>query len=269
MPTHSPAEDRFDAALAAIDAGDVAGLEQLLRDDPALATERRSTPADGFFARPYLLWFVAEDPVRAGRLPPNIAEIAKVIIRAAPHSQEELDYALMLVAWSGVASDCGVQIPLLDVLIDAGASPDGGPNNALVNGHVAAAAHLVERGAPLTLASALCLGRWDEATRLAEVATPAQKRFALTLNALRGNAEGVRRLLALGVDPSAVSEDLYSHATPLHHAVWSKSLETVKVLVEAGARLDAKDTAYDGTPWGWADYGGKGYEEIASYLSTL
>jgi len=33
----------------------------------------------------------AEDPVRAGRLPPNIAELAKVIIRAAPHSQEELN----------------------------------------------------------------------------------------------------------------------------------------------------------------------------------
>jgi peptide-methionine (S)-S-oxide reductase len=268
MPTYSPAEDRFTAALAALDAGDVATLERLLRENPSLATERRDSPADGFFARPYLLWFVAEDPVRAGKLPPNIPEVARVILRAAPHSQEELDYALMLVAWSGVASDCGVQIPLLDALIDAGANPDGGPNNALVNGHVAAAAHLVERGAPLTLASALCLGRWDEADRLGEHANPAQKRFALTLNALRGNAEGVRRLLALGVDPSAVSEDLYSHATPLHHAVWSKSLETVKVLVEAGARLDAVDTAHQGTPMGWAKYGGAGYEEIVRYLET-
>jgi len=98
MPTYSPAEDRFAAALAAIDAGDVATLEKLLRENPSLATERRDSPADGFFARPYLLWFVAEDPVRAGKLPPNIAEVAKVILRAAPHSPEELDYALMLVA---------------------------------------------------------------------------------------------------------------------------------------------------------------------------
>src|SRR4029079_4142019 len=136
-------DDRFEEALAAIDAGDVGALEQLLAANPALATERRDTPIDGFFARPYLLWFVAEDPVRAGKLPPNIAEVAKVILRAAPHSQEALDYTLLLVSWSWIARECGVQIALLDVLIDAGASPDEGPNNALVNGNVDAAAHLV------------------------------------------------------------------------------------------------------------------------------
>jgi hypothetical protein len=261
-------DDRFSTAVAAIDAGDVGALKQLLTANPTLATERRDTPVDGFFARPYLLWFVAEDPVRTGKLPPNIAEVAKVILRAAPHSKEQLDYALMLVSWSLVARECGVQIALLDALLDAGASPDAGPNNALVNGNVDAATHLVARGAPLTLASALCLGRWDEAARLAEIATPAQKQFALTLNALRGNAEGVRRLIALGVHINAVSDDLYSHATPVHHAVSSRSLETVKVLVDAGARLDVVDTAHNGTPLGWAVYAGAGYEEIAAYLET-
>jgi peptide-methionine (S)-S-oxide reductase len=32
-------------------------------------------------------------------------------------------------------------------------------------------------------------------------------------------------------------------------------LEAVKLLVEAGATLDAKDNIYDGTPLDWAEYG--------------
>ena len=69
------------------------------------------------------------------------------------------------------------------------------------------------------------------------------------------------------VDINKPSEHLYSHATALHHAVWSGSIETVKVLVEAGAKLDIKDTIYDGTPLGWAEYGKK--DEIAAYLKEM
>ena len=41
---------------------------------------------------------------------------------------------------------------------------------------------------------------------------------------------------------------------PLHQAVSSGSLESVKLLVEAGASLSAKDKIYDGTPIDWAGY---------------
>ena len=70
------------------------------------------------------------------------------------------------------------------------------------------------------------------------------------------------------MDANTVSPDLYSHATALHHAVHSGSLDAVQVLVDAGARLDVKDTAYGGTPLGWAEYSGKKhpYDEIAAYL---
>jgi hypothetical protein len=38
----------------------------------------------------------------------------------------------------------------------------------------------------------------------------------------------------------------------------------VRLLVERGAKLDMKDTIFDGTPLGWAEYGGR--TELAAYL---
>jgi Ankyrin repeats (3 copies) len=270
----------FRDAVSAIDAGDVAELERLLTAHPELVRERLQSPGpwlrdkvggalNGFFRQPYLLWFVAEDPVRNGKLPKNIAEIARAIVRAAQRDgaqslQAQLDYALQLVSWSWIAQQCGVQLELIDVLADAGASLDGNPENALVNGHVAAAEHLVNRGAKLTLATALCLGRWDDAGRLAQTTSARDKQFALILAALNGKADALKLVLDLGVNVNGVSPDLYSHATALHHAVYSGSLDAVKVLVEAGADMSKRDSVHDGTPLGWAEYGKK--EEIATYL---
>src|SRR4029453_19166283 len=127
----------------------------------------------------------------------------------------------------------GVRIGLIDVLVDAGAATEENPNNALVNGHFAAADHLVKRGAPLTLAAALCLERWQDVDVLGTSANEQQKQFAFVLAALNGKAEALRRMIRAGVDVNAPSADLYSHGTPLHHAVWSGSPEAGTVLVEA------------------------------------
>ena len=291
MRSSPPPDSLFHDAVAAIDDGDVGELEALLAANPELVRERLDSPGpwlsdkvgkalDGFFKRPYLLWFVAEDPARNGKLPPNIAAVAHTIIDAArregvPNLQEQLDYALTLVSWSGIAAECGVQIELIDVLIDAGANPDGNPNNALVNGHFEAAEHLVKRGARLTLATALCLDRWDHVDAMLPTTSPRKRQFALVLAALNGKSEALRRMTRAGVDVNARSEDLYSHATPLHHAVCSGSFEAVEVLVEAGADRSVRDSAWDGTPLDWAEYylrqeqgnrGGKEYAEIATYL---
>jgi len=243
---------------------------------------------DGFFQKPYLLWFVAEDPVRNGKLPGNIGAVARTIIKAAQREgvdnlQEQLDYALRLVCWSWIARDCGVQIELIDVLIDAAASPDGRSvyqnrygshaDAAIYNGNFAAAEHLLKRGAPLTLTTALSLGRWADVERLARAATLDEKQDAFVQAAMNGKAEALRRMLALGVSPTTVSAQNQSHASALHHAVYSGSLEAVKVLVEAGADLNRRDTIYDGTPLGWATHGEEGkkndskqYREIVAYL---
>jgi hypothetical protein len=294
--------DSFDAnfreAVSAIDSGDATALDRLVRANPSLVRNRlESSPAwlrdqvrkalDGFFRRPYLLWFVAEDPVRNGALPANIADIARVIIDAARREsvsnlQEQLDYALKLVSWSWIARQRGVQNALIDVLVDAGANPGGAPNDALVNGNIDAAEHLVRRGAPVTLPAALILGRWDDADRLLLSANDEQKQFTVVLSALNGKAEALRRMIRAGADVNARSAHLYSHGTPLHHAVSSGSLEAVEVLVEAGADLAAKDSAWGGTPLGWAEYyigqrqaganseppRASQYSEIANYLRT-
>jgi len=277
----------FQRAVSTIDAGDVDALDRLLADHPELVRVRLENPGawlrdivkgalDGFFKAPYLLWFVAEDPVRQGTLPKNIADVARVIVNATTREhvdslQAQLDYALTLVSWSWIARDCGVQIELIDVLADAGARLDGNPENALVNSNFAAAEHLVGRGAVLTMATALCLERWDDASRLAQGTTARQRQFALTLTALKGKAEALRRVIDLGADVNGVSPDLYSHATPLHHAVSSGVIEAVRVLVESGADLAARDTAYHGTPLGWAEYMSEKpqYRAIAKYLRGL
>jgi hypothetical protein len=290
MPVVELEHDAWYQAVAAIDAGDVQRLRFLLAAHPRLVTDRLDgsptwlrlqlgEAADGFFSRPYLLWFVAEDPMRNGRLPPNIAEIIRIIVAAARATktatlQEQLDSTLRLVCWSGVAADAGLQLDMIDTLVDAGAAPAQNPNNALVNGHVAAAEHLLSRGAILTLGAALCLERWDEAERLSAQSTPEVRQFSLVLASLNGKAAGVEWILARGASPNEASADLYAHGTPLHHAVCSGSLDTVKVLVNAGANLQQRDSAWNATPLGWAEYYEQNadskqrwrYSAIASYL---
>lgn len=284
-------DDAFREAVSAIDAGDIDALERLIADQPALVRERLETPGawlravvgnalDGFFSRPYLLWFIAEDPVRRGKLPDNISAITQVIIDAARHVgastlQEQLDYAVTLVSWSWIARECDVQLELIDVLVDAGAHPGVNADNALVNGNVDAAKHLVERGAPMTLATALFLDQPDDVNRILAASTAEQRQFAFVLSALNGQARSLRRMIEAGVDVSAPSADLYSHGTPLHHAVASGSLEAVRVLVEGGADLTRRDSAWGGTPLGWAQHYVKGiesggarkeYDAIGDYL---
>lgn len=290
MSLAEPEEDAFHQAVTAIHTGDVERIQLLLAAHPRVVTDRLDgspewlrrhvgDAADGFFSRPYLLWFVAEDPVRTGHLPPNIGEIIRVIVDAARKTnvatlQEQLDSTLRLVCWSGVAADAGLQLEMIDALLDAGASPAKNPNNALVNGHIAAAEHLLSRGAVMTLGAALCLERWDEAERLNAPATSEIRQFSLVLASLNGKAAAVEWILARGASPNEPSADLYGHGTPLHHAVCSGSLDTVKVLVNAGANLQRRDSAWNATPLGWAEYYEQNsdpkqrwrYSAIASYL---
>jgi hypothetical protein len=79
-------DDHFRDAVAAIDAGDLVALRAIIEAHPEILAARLETPGpwlrdqvggavDGFFSRPYLLWFVAEDPARKGRLPAQTGTI--------------------------------------------------------------------------------------------------------------------------------------------------------------------------------------------------
>ena len=276
----------FREAIAAIDAGDTTALEKLLAQHPEIVSERLDMATENYFQQPYLLWFIADNPIRRGTLPDNITDSAAVIIRAiqqhAPDTlQRQVNYALGLVATGSTARNCGVQLPLMDLLLDAGAIANGALS-ALANGNVSAAKHLLEHGEALPLPVAACLGIADSVERLGPDASKEIREVALAAAAYYGQTNIISLLLQMELDINAFPHakcSFHAHATALHQAVSSGSLDTVKILVLAGARLDIKDKIFQGTPLDWAEYlqneenhntgcTKQQFARIASYLRT-
>jgi peptide-methionine (S)-S-oxide reductase len=71
----------FRDAVEAIDSGNISLLQHLLETNPQLVTKRLDTPTEGYFKHPYLLWFVADNPIRHEKLPANIVEITSLLIK--------------------------------------------------------------------------------------------------------------------------------------------------------------------------------------------
>jgi hypothetical protein len=276
----------FLKAVEAVDSGNLEVLQELISGNPRLLTERLPTNEKGYFKDPYLLWFVADNPIRIPALPLNIIEVTRLLVdgllkTSSDSIQHQLDYTLGLVATGRIPRECGVQIALMDLLIDAGAKPGGGMG-AFANSNIEAANHLINRGGILTLPAAICLERMDDVERLLPIASSDQKLTALTAAAFLGQADMVKLLLGHGIQPNGYPDSnsgFHSHATPLHQAVSSGSLETVELLVEAGASLNAPDKIYNGTPLGWAKHmqaepifnkeSKHKYALIAAYLKSI
>jgi len=265
----------FREAVEAIDAGNAARLQQLLNSRPALVAERLPHPTEGYFARPYLLWFVADNPIRHEKLPANIVAITRLLITtakqyAADSFQSQIDYTLGLVATGRIPRECDVQIELLDLLLDAGAQPGTGLG-ALAHGNMTAAEHLLIRGGRLTLPVAVGLDRENDVKNLLDTSAEPKQELALVVAAFFGKTNMIQLLIKRGVNVNvypAAGSGFHSHASALHQAVYSGSLETVRMLVDAGADLIAKDKIYEGTPLDWAMHMQKEADSIAKEKYT-
>jgi hypothetical protein len=262
---HERIEDPvFRHAVELLDAGDAEGLRRLLKLHPKLVHQHVSLEGSNYFRSPTLLEFIAENPVRHGKLPSNIVEIARVILDAGPEISARNE-TLMLVATGSVPRECGVQLPLIDLLCGYGADPGSAVRLAAVLDEHASVHALLGHGAKLDLPVAAALGRVAEFSHLFAMASAEDRHLALAVAAQFGHAAIVRMLLDAGEDPDRYNPPGgHSHGTPLHQAAGAGHEEVVRMLVERGARLDLKDVLWHATPAEWAAHEGK--TEIEAFL---
>ncbi len=280
---HSPVF-QFESAAEAVITGDLAKLESLLHENPELVRARstRITHFDPPVHRATLLHYIAANGVEGYRqkTPKNAVEIAKALLQAGAEVDALADmygghYATMsMLVSSSPPAEAGVQVALAETLIDFGAAIEargsakwGSPlMTALAFGYRDTAEALVRRGARVdNIAAAAGLGRLRDAAQLLATADSESRHRALALAAQHGQVEIVQLLLDAGEDPNRYNPDgNHAHSTPLHQAALAGHEAVVRLLVERGARVDIKDTAYEGTPVGWAMYAGR--TDIENFL---
>lgn len=263
----------FRAAVDAVQSGDVPVLEQLLDSEPRLLTERirepdcyRDSGRSQYFLDPKLFWFVANNPTLVETPSPALPEIARLMIaRGIP--QEDLDYVMGLVMTSASLREQRLQIPMITVLMEGGASVD--PNNiggALAHGELEAVEHLIDLGMPLSPSVAAALNRLDDLKRLLPSASKTQKDEALDLAVINNRLDAVRLTLTAGATVDRNSSH-HAHSQPLHQAALHDNVELAALLIAHGARTDAVDALWGGTPLGWAWHGKN--KAVYDYLNAL
>jgi ankyrin repeat protein len=257
----------FEAAADAIIAGDLTGLESLLRDQPQLIRTRSTRKHHAT-----LLHYMSANGVEdfRQRTPPNAVKVAQTLLTAGAEVDAVLadgeSTTLGLVATSAHPAVMGVQLRLLETLLEAGAAVDGIPGGwnpltaALANGRGEAAAFLADRGARLALEGAAGVGRLDLVKgffnpdgSLTPNATRAQLSSGFAWACEYGRSAVVAFLLDTGF---AIDGKLrHDGQTGLHWAAYGGHEEVVRLLLERNAPMNATDTMYGGTPLGWAIYG--------------
>jgi len=266
---------RFEAAADAVVDGALAKLQSMLREHPELARARSTRRHHAT-----LLHYLGANGVEHGRqkTPPNAVEICRLLLEAGAEVDALADMydqkctTLSLLVSSSPPAEAGLQAALAETLLDHGAAFDGPGSawqsavmTALVFGFPETAERLARRGGEVTsLPIAAGLGRIEDARRLLPASDAPGRHAALALAAQLGRTEVVRLLLDAGEDPDRYNpEGFHAHATPLHQAVWGSHEAVVRLLIERGARLDLRDTLFDGTPLGWAEHG---HREAAAAL---
>ncbi|MEM1298200.1 MAG: ankyrin repeat domain-containing protein [Pseudomonadota bacterium] len=266
-PIHEQIADTdFRQAVDMMDMGDASGLQALLGKRPSLTTHRESFPDSNYFNAPSLLEFIAENPVRHDRLPPNAVKIAKIILSAnPPPDADSVAGTLALVSSGRVVREAGVQVPLIQLLCKHGADPDAAMPSALAHGEFEAVEALLVAGAPVTLLVASATGRTAELEATLPNADAATRHSAVALAAQHGHSDCLQKLLHAGEDPNRFNPDgFHAHSMPLHQAALAGHAEVVQTLLAHGARRDIPDRAHQAPAAGWAHHGG--HSDLAALL---
>src|SRR5262249_17499467 len=145
--------------------GDAVALSSLLRSHPELARARsaRATKFDPPRHGATLLHYIAANGVEGYRQksPPNAVDVARILLEAGAEVDALADMyggkctTMSMLVSSTPPAQAGVQVPLVDVLVDFGASVEATGAGAwtsplmtaLVFGFLDAAETLVRRGA--------------------------------------------------------------------------------------------------------------------------
>ncbi|HVS15846.1 MAG TPA: ankyrin repeat domain-containing protein [Thermoanaerobaculia bacterium] len=204
-----------------------------------------------------LLHYVAANGVEDYRQvsPHNAVEVARILLDAGAEVDATSEAygggytALGLVSTSTPPRRAGVQIPLIDLLLERGAAIDGvrpgasSVRDALANGCPEAARALADRGARVPdVIAAAGVGRLDLVEHHADGASARDLERALIAAAgAPGAYDVVEHLLDRGVDVAAATG-----WTALHSATGSADLRVIDLLIRRGAPLE-KENMYGGT----------------------
>jgi hypothetical protein len=269
---------RFEAAADAIVAGDEAALRRLLREDPALIHARSTRTHHAT-----LLHYLSANGVEDFRqwTPSNAVTIARMLLASRADVDATADTygggprqtTINLLVSSVHPARAGLQLALLDTLLEFGARIDGRENDgsplltALAFQYSDAATALAARGARVReILAAAGLGRDDLVADLVEergssrpgvplapaswLHLPNDPRRhverGLIWAAALGHVSVVDILARRGVDVGARDEQGF---TALHWAAARGRLNVVEFLLSRGAPLEARN-AYGGTVLG-------------------
>ena len=281
----------FESAAEAIVAGDEAALRRFLKENPRLIREKSSREH-----RSTLLHYVSANGVEGYRqaTPKNIVAIAKFLLDSGADIHAEADVygggcdTLGLVATSAHPRIAGVQLELMQLLIDRGAEINkrGSTGNdhspvmgCLANGCPEAARYFADRGARLGLVEAAGLDRLDVVKTFFDAAgkpsagiSPEVINEAFRYACGYGATDIAAYLLDRGTDIAGHSGD---NQTGLHYAAIGGHLNTVRLLLEKGASVKIEDSVHGGSPLGWALYGwysepqrGQFHEVVAALVAA-
>ncbi len=264
-------DPRLRQAIDAVDRGDVATLQELLRAEPDLVrhcVETTEPPYDAYFGRAALLHHVAGNPQRPAdgglhTLPGNIVDVTRLLLEHGAEvdatcgaSDGSGGTTLGLVASSSVAASQGHAAALINVLVGAGADVDFGGGACL---HTAlyhcvecrdqrdVATLLLDHGASVDFVFAAGLGRLD-----------LMQPFLDKAGRTRSDADRLSRGFDRDGEPGD-DKEVFTQA--LIYAAANGRNEVVTWLLDRGVAIDAlgrfgpeRPAALHAAAWaGWSD----------------